>query len=108
MVSVGHGGTRRRSTHPETAQMSSSVLCGRLILYCNSGPGFCSSGLFLRKVQHIRGRKRCAAAIFLGICFALELFDVNYQDVMKSGEKTQAADNVLGARTAFMQLYLEG
>ena len=52
---------------------------------------------FLHETQPIRDRKRCAA-IFLVACFAMELFNVNFQDAVKSGEK-QVAANALGTLT---------
>ena len=48
---------------------------------------------FLHEAQPIRIRKRCDAN-FLIVCFGLELFDVNHQDVVKSGEK-QAVDQTM-------------
>ena len=78
------------------------ISCGRLILHCNWGP-FCGSGLIL-DLRH-SPPVVVSALLFLVVWFAVELFDVNYQ-VVKSSE-IQAANNALGARTAFMQLHLE-
>ena len=48
-----------------------------------------------------------SASLFFYFFFTLQLCDVCYQDVVKSGEK-RIVDNVLGARTASMQMHLAG
>ena len=82
------------------------ISCGRLILHCNCGTGFCSSGLILcmkRSPSVVLGVRYYFSNL---VRFALELFDVNYQELVKLDEK-HTAENVLGAWTAFMQLHLE-
>ena len=61
---------------------------------------------FWHEAQPTHGRK-CSAAIFLIVWFALELFNFNNQEIVKSGEKRDA-DNVLGARIVFMYVIAVG
>ena len=81
-----------RRTGSWTADMGRDICCGRVILHCNLGCWFFSTGL-ISCMRHNPSVVVSIQQVFFKFCFALELFDVYYQDVGKSGEK-RAADNV--------------